>query len=81
MAIQALAPVEASMVLQIRFDLPGTKKRLQLSGEIAWADASGRAGIRCFGCWCSCCSGSWQYYSSSGGAGSGRWPDGNTRRS
>jgi hypothetical protein len=46
MAIQALAPVEASMVLQIRFDLPGTKKRLQLSGEIAWADASGRAGIR-----------------------------------
>ena len=46
MAIQALAPVEASKVLQIRFDLPGTKKRLQLSGEIAWADASGRAGIR-----------------------------------
>ncbi len=46
MAIQALAPVEASMVLQIRFDLPGTRKRLQLSGEIAWADASGRAGIR-----------------------------------
>jgi hypothetical protein len=38
--------VEASKVLQIRFDLPGTKKRLQLSGEIAWADASGRAGIR-----------------------------------
>lgn len=46
MAIQALAPVEASKVLQIRFDLPGTKKRLQLGGEIAWADASGRAGIR-----------------------------------
>ncbi len=46
MAIQALAPVEASKVLQIRFDLPGTKKRLQLAGEIAWADASGRAGIR-----------------------------------
>ncbi len=46
MAIQALAPVEASKVLQIRFDLPGTKKRLQISGEIAWADASGRAGIR-----------------------------------
>ena len=46
MAIQALAPVEASKVLQIRFDLPGTKKRLQLNGEIAWADASGRAGIR-----------------------------------
>ena len=46
MAIQALAPVEASKVLQIRFDLPGTKKRLQVSGEIAWADASGRAGIR-----------------------------------
>jgi len=46
MAIQALAPVEASMVLQIRFDLPGTKRRLQLNGEIAWADASGRAGIR-----------------------------------
>ncbi len=48
MAIQALAPVEASKVLQIRFDLPGTKKRLQLAGEIAWADASGRAGIRFF---------------------------------
>ena len=46
MAIQALAPVEASRVLQLRFDLPGTKKRLQISGEIAWADASGRAGIR-----------------------------------
>ena len=46
MAIQALAAVEASKVLQIRFDLPGTKKRLQLAGEIAWADASGRAGIR-----------------------------------
>ena len=46
MAIQALAPVEASKVLQIRFDLPGTRKRLQISGEIAWADASGRAGIR-----------------------------------
>lgn len=46
MAIQALAPVEASKVLQLRFDLPGTKKRLQVSGEITWADASGRAGIR-----------------------------------
>ena len=46
MAIQALAPVEASRVLQLRFDLPGTKKRLQVTGEIAWADASGRAGIR-----------------------------------
>jgi hypothetical protein len=46
MAIQALAPVEASKVLQLRFDLPGTKQRVQLSGEIAWADASGRAGIR-----------------------------------
>ncbi len=46
MAIQALAPVEASKVLQLRFDLPGTKKRIQINGEIAWADASGRAGIR-----------------------------------
>lgn len=46
MAIQALAPVEASKVLQLRFDLPGTKNRIQVSGEIAWADASGRAGIR-----------------------------------
>ncbi len=46
MAIQALAPVEASRVILLRFDLPGTKKRLQLNGEIAWADASGRAGIR-----------------------------------
>ncbi len=46
MAIQALAPLDASKVLSLRFDLPGTKRRLLLQGEIAWADSSGRAGIR-----------------------------------
>ena len=46
MAIQALEPVEASRVLNFKFDLPGTKLPIDAFGEIAWADASGRAGIR-----------------------------------
>jgi CheY-like chemotaxis protein len=46
MAIQALDTVEASRGIQLDFELPGSPLRITASGEIAWADASGRAGVR-----------------------------------
>ncbi|HEV8523214.1 MAG TPA: PilZ domain-containing protein [Terriglobales bacterium] len=46
MAIQALDAVEASRAIQLDFELPGSPLRIVASGEIAWADVSGRAGVR-----------------------------------
>jgi CheY-like chemotaxis protein len=46
MGIQALEPLEVSRSLKLRFEVPGTRNLLQATGEIAWADAAGRVGIR-----------------------------------
>jgi CheY-like chemotaxis protein len=46
MGIQALEPLEVSRSLKLRFEIPGTSIKVQATGEIAWADAAGRIGIR-----------------------------------
>lgn len=46
MAVQALDAVEASRAINVRFELPGNPDAIEATGEIAWADVSGRAGIR-----------------------------------
>ena len=46
MAIQALQPVKASSPLRLHFDLPGSLSNMTLTAQIAWADSSGRAGLR-----------------------------------
>ena len=44
--IQALEPLEVSRSLQLQFEIPGTLFSVATRGEIAWADPSGRVGIR-----------------------------------
>lgn len=46
MGVQALGPMEVSRSLALRFQLPGTSFSVEATGEIAWADPSGRIGIR-----------------------------------
>lgn len=46
LAVQALEPIEASRSLKVGFRLPDTSRTIEATAEIAWADASGRAGIR-----------------------------------
>src|SRR5260370_10110421 len=43
---QALEPLEVSRSLKLNFEIPGTSVKVQATGEIAWADAAGRIGIR-----------------------------------
>ena len=46
MGIQALEPLEVSRSLKLRFEIPGSNTTVHATGEIAWADAAGRIGIR-----------------------------------
>ncbi len=46
MAVQALEPLAAGRILQLKFDLPKETVRVEAQGEIVWTDSSGRAGIR-----------------------------------
>jgi len=46
LAVQALEPIEASRSLRVGFRLPDAERDIEATAEIAWADASGRAGIR-----------------------------------
>jgi hypothetical protein len=44
-AVQAVAAVSAGQQLQVRFELP-PRLRVEVRGEVMWADPSGRCGIR-----------------------------------
>ena len=46
LAVQAVEPIEASRPLKIGFRLPDSARAIEATAEVAWADASGRAGIR-----------------------------------
>lgn len=45
MAIQAVGRLQAGQELDLRFDLISPKVRVDARGRVAWADASGQAGI------------------------------------
>jgi len=45
-AIQLSRRVEVNQGLHIRLQLPGHSEKMELKGEVAWADSHGRAGIR-----------------------------------
>lgn len=45
-AIQAVAPLQPGQEVSLRFDLLSPRVRVESSGRIAWADASGQAGIQ-----------------------------------
>ena len=45
-AIQMSRRVEVNQALHIRLQLPGHNEKMELKGEVAWADHHGRAGIR-----------------------------------
>jgi CheY-like chemotaxis protein len=55
LAVQALEPIEASRSLTVGLRLPGTGQAIEATAEIAWADASGRAGIRFLDMSSDCC--------------------------
>ena len=55
LAVQALEPIEASRSLKVGFRLPDTDRAIEANAEIAWADASGRAGIRFLDMTDDCC--------------------------
>jgi CheY-like chemotaxis protein len=46
MAIRLQTPIPKQAVSTIKFNLPGTRTLLEPKAEVAWADGSGRAGIR-----------------------------------
>jgi CheY-like chemotaxis protein len=46
MAIKLAEPIGSTWDVEVRFDLPGVRDRLEAKGEFAWTDAEGRAGIR-----------------------------------
>ena len=46
MALQAHEPMQLKRLLRMRFQLPETETVLAATGEVTWADISGRAGIR-----------------------------------
>ena len=46
MGVQALEQLEVKRPLHLHFQIPGTEVDVEATGEIAWADASGRVGIR-----------------------------------
>ncbi|HZQ92390.1 MAG TPA: PilZ domain-containing protein [Terriglobales bacterium] len=46
MGLQALEPLEVQRTLQLRFEIPGTDELVEATGDIAWADPSGRVGVR-----------------------------------
>jgi PilZ domain-containing protein/RDD family protein len=47
MAVQAVACLVAGQVVQLRFELMKPRVRIEASGMVAWADATGQAGL-CF---------------------------------
>ena len=46
MGLQALEQLEVRRPLHLHFEIPGTELPVDATGEIAWADASGRVGVR-----------------------------------
>jgi CheY-like chemotaxis protein len=46
MAIRMLGKLPKDVQAQFRFTLPGAKISLELKGEVAWSDGTGRVGIR-----------------------------------
>jgi hypothetical protein len=44
-AIQAVAPLQAQQSVRVRFDLLSPKTRLDVHAKVAWANASGQAGL------------------------------------
>ena len=44
-AIQAVAPLQASEQVQLRFELVSPRLRVETMGRVAWADSGGQAGI------------------------------------
>jgi len=46
MAVQAVACLEAGQAVHLRFELLKPRVRIEASGMVAWADATGRAGLR-----------------------------------
>lgn len=46
MAVQAVTCLQAGQVLHLRFELLKPKVRIEARGQVAWADASGQAGLR-----------------------------------
>lgn len=45
-AIQAVAPLQPERQVRVAFDLLSPRVRVEASGRVAWADASGQAGIQ-----------------------------------
>jgi hypothetical protein len=45
-AIQAVGRLHAAQVVHLRFELLKPKVRIDVSGEVMWADSSGQAGLR-----------------------------------
>jgi hypothetical protein len=45
-AIQAVGPVHPGQVVHLRFELLKPRVRVETTGQVTWADASGQAGIR-----------------------------------
>jgi DNA-binding response OmpR family regulator len=46
MAIRALGKIAKETIAHFRFTLPGVNVSLDIKGQVAWADATGQAGIR-----------------------------------
>ncbi|HKN36781.1 MAG TPA: PilZ domain-containing protein [Terriglobales bacterium] len=46
MAVQAVACLQAGQVVHLRFELLKPRIRIEASGLVAWADATGQAGLR-----------------------------------
>lgn len=46
MAVQAVACLQAGQVVHLRFELQKPRVRIEASGMVAWADATGQAGLR-----------------------------------
>jgi CheY-like chemotaxis protein len=46
MAVKLAEAIGSNWDVEVRFDLPGVRDRLEAKGEFAWTDSEGRAGIR-----------------------------------
>ncbi len=47
LGVQAFEPLEAQRTVRVHFTVPGSEAQIETMAEVAWADASGRAGL-CF---------------------------------
>lgn len=46
LAVQAVAPLRPHQAVRIRFELPTPKTRVEATGQVAWANSAGQAGIQ-----------------------------------